>query len=141
MEKRNNKDTEDFLGLFSLKTAPPGLKEKILDGALQKQKSDQGMTIFLRKGFVGCLLALSIVIAVDATISGAQNRRFASFLDKQQNLVDKTEDEWSMLKDIIWDTFDPSDNAVKKKFYGSKEKSINKGRLSEWRESLEKEFE
>jgi hypothetical protein len=141
MEKRNNKKTEEFLGMFSLKTAPPGLKEKILDGALKKHKSNQVMSAFLWRGFVGCLLILSIVFVVDATITRAQNRRFSSFVDKQQGSTGKAEEEWSMLKDIIWEPLDSTENVVRKKFYGSREKSEKKGRLVEWRESLEKEFE
>lgn len=141
MKRENNKKTEDFLRTFSLKTAPPGLKEKILAGALQKRNANNGMTTFLRKGFMGCFILLFIVIAVDATISRAQNRRFSSFLDKHQESASNAEEEWSMLKDIIWEPLDSTKNAVKKKFYGTQEKSKKKGRLPEWRESLEKEFE
>lgn len=141
MEKGNNKETEEFLGTFSLKTVPPGLKEKILDGALQKSKSDHGMTTFLWKGFVGCLILLFIVIAVDATITHAQNKRFSSLLDKQQESTDKVEEELSILEDIIWEPFESTKNVVKRKFLGTQEKFEKKGRLSEWRESSEKEFE
>ena len=141
MEMGNNKKTEDFLGKFSCKTAPPGLKDKILEGALKKQKSNQIMTAFLWKGFVSCLFLLIIVIAIDTTVSGSQNNRFSSFLDIPQESSDKKEEEWSMLKDIIWEPLDSSENAAKKKFYGTREKFKKKARLSEWRESLEKEFD
>ena len=90
---------------------------------------------------MGCLLMLIFVIAVDATISGAQNRRFSSFLDKHHESTGNTEEEWSMLKGIIWEPLDSSENAVKNRFYDSEEKSKKKGRRAEWRESLEKEFE
>lgn len=141
MEKGNNKKTEDFLGTFSFKSGPQGLKGKILDGVLKKRESDQGMTIFFWKGFVGCLLMLIFVIAVDATITHAQNKRFSSFLDKQQETNEKSEEEWSMLKDIIWEPIESTNNIVKKKLYGSQEKSKKKGGLQEWRKSLKEEFE
>jgi hypothetical protein len=141
MDKGNSKKTEDYLATFSLTAVPPGLKGKILEGVLQERNSKDGMTTFLRKGFVGCLLMLIFVIAVDATITRAQNRRFSTFLDKQQESKDKIEEEWSMLMDIIWEPFESTDHIVKKKFYGTQEKSGKKGRLPEWRESLEEEFE
>lgn len=141
MEKENNKDAEDYLGTFSLKPAPPGLKDKILDGALQKGKSNNGMTTFLWKGFVGCFILLFIVIAVDATITQSQNRRFSSLLGKQQESTDNSEEEWSMMKDIIWEYSDSTKNKAKINFYTLLEKSKNKRRQHEWRESLEEEFE
>ena len=141
MDERNNKKTEDYLTTFSLKTVPPGLKEKILEGALQRQKPNHIMTAFLWKGFVSCLFLLIVVIAVDVTISGSQNNRFSSFLEIPQKSSDKQEEEWSMLKDIIGEPFDSTENAAKKKFYGTQEKSKNNERNLLWRESLEEEFE
>ena len=140
MKKENNNKTEDFLKGFSLKPAPPALKEKILDGALQKRNSIHEVTTFLSKGFVGCLLLLFVVIAVDATISHAQNRRFSSFIDEQQEPLDKTEEEWSMLKDI-WEPLDSDDNTIKFKFFGFQKKTETEARLPERRESLEQELE
>jgi hypothetical protein len=141
MKTKNDTETEKFLASFSLKSSPSGLKEKILDGVLQKQHPNHVMNAFLWKGLVGCLLTLCFVIAVDATISDAQNRRFSSLLDKPQESNGKTQEEWSMLKDIIWEPLDSSENNAKKKFYGAQEKSEKKGDLSEWREFLEKEFD
>ena len=141
MTEENNKKTEDFLGGFSLRNAPPDLKEKILDRALQKRKTNHEMTTFLRKGFVGCLILLIIVIAVDATITRAQNRRFSSFLDEQQATTDKAEEEWSMLEDIIWEHTESAKSEAKIKFYDLLKKKKKTRRQPEWRESLEKEFE
>jgi hypothetical protein len=142
MKNGNSMETEDFLGTFSLKTAPTGLKEKILDGVLQKQKSDHGMTVFLRKGFAVCLLMSIFAIAVDAAITQAQNRRFSSLLDRQQKSIGNGEKEWSMLKDIIWEPLDSTKSVVRGKFYGTYIKTEKKKRrLPEWRESFEKEFE
>ena len=138
---KNNKETEDFLATFSLKSTLPGLKEKILEGALQRQKPNHIMTASLWKGFVGCLFLLIVVIAVDVTVSGSQNNRFSSFLDKPQESSDKQEEEWSMLKEIIWDPLDEQANTVKKKYYGLQGKSEKNTRQLKWRESLEKEFE
>ncbi|UCE40775.1 MAG: hypothetical protein JSV17_15215 [Candidatus Aminicenantes bacterium] len=141
MEKGNNKKTEEFLKRFSYKVAPSAMKEKILSNALRRHKTNQVKAAFLRKGFAGCLLTLSIVIAVDATITQAQNRRFSSFLDNKQEAAEKAKEEWSMIKDIIWGPLDSSDNIMKKKFLGTQKIIEKKGRLPEWRESLEKEFE
>ena len=140
MKRENNKKTEDFLKDFSFKPAPSALKDKILTNAQKKQKSNHVMTAFLWKGFVGCLFLLFIVIVVDATISHTQHKRFSLFLDKHQESSDKQEEEWSMLKDIIWEPLDSTENAIKKKFYRLSEKPGKRGRLPEWRESLEKEF-
>ena len=140
MKKENNNKTDDFLKGFSLKPVPPALKEKILDGALQKRKSIHEVTTFLSKGFVGCLLMLFVVIALDATISHAQNRRFSSFVDEQQESLDKMDEEWSMLQDI-WEPLDTNEDALKFKFFSEQKKSEIEARLPEWRESLEQEFE
>lgn len=99
------------------------------------------MTAFLWKGFVSCLFLLIIVIAVDVTVSGSQNNRFSSFLDIPQKSSDKQEEEWSMLKDIIGEPLDSTENAAKKKFYGTQEKSKINERNLLWRESLKEEFE
>ncbi len=141
MKTENNKETEDFLSTFSLKTGPPRLKEKILDGVLKKQKADQGLTLFLRKGFIGCLLILILVIAIDGVITGVQNRRISSLLGKHQESTDKNEEEWSVLMDIIGEPFDSHKNAIGKMLSRFPEKSGTWRRLPEWRESLEKEFE
>jgi hypothetical protein len=141
MEKGNKKETEDFLGAFSLKAGPTRLKEKILEGILQKQKPNRWMTVFLRKGFMGCLLILIFVIAVDAIILGVQNKRISSLLDNRQESTGKSEEEWSLLKDIIGEPFDSKKNAVGKMLFGFPEKSGTRRQLWEWRESLEKEIE
>ncbi len=141
MRKVGNKQTEDFLRMFSLKPSPPGLKEKILDDTLQKQNSNHARTAFLWKGFVGCLFLLFLVIVVDAAISKAQKNRFSSILDTPQESLNTQEEEWSMLKEIIGETLGSSENALINKFYVMQEKSKNKRRQLEWRESLEKEFE
>ena len=137
----NNKEVEDFLGNFSLKTGPPTLKEKILEGVHHKQKSDMGMTVFLRKGFIGCLLILIFVIAIDAAITGAQNRRISSLLDKRQESTDKNEEEWSILKDVVGEPFDSNKYVTGKMLSGFLEKSGTGERLLEWRESFKKELE
>jgi hypothetical protein len=141
MKKETDKETKDFLKTFSLKPAPQGLKEKILDSTMQKKKTNHVMTVFLWKGFVSCLFLMIIVIAVDATVSHSQKNRFSSFLDKPQESSDKQEEEWSMLKEIIWDPLDGQANTVKKKFYGLHGKSEKNTRQLKWRESLEKELE
>lgn len=140
MKKENNTKTEDFLKDFCCKPVPPALKEKILDGALQKRESIHEATAFLSKGIVGCLLLLFVVIALDATISHAQNRRFSSFVDNQQESFDTIDEEWSMLQDI-WGSLDSNENALKFKFFGIQKKSEIEGRLPGRRESLEQEFE
>jgi hypothetical protein len=141
MKKETDKETEDFLKTFSLKPASQGLKEKILDSTIQKKKTNHVMTVFLWKGFVSCLFLMIIVIAVDATVSHSQKNRFSSFLDKPQESSDKQEEEWSMLKEIIWDPLDEQANTVKKKYYGLQGKSKKNTRQLKWRESLEKELE
>jgi hypothetical protein len=141
MEMGDNKKTEDYLGAISFKTAPPGLKEKILDGIHQRQTSNHVMSTFLWKGFAGCLILLFIVIAVDATITQAQNRRFSSFVDIRQESTGHGEEEWSMLREIVWEPLDSTKNIVRNRFYGTHKNTEKKGRHTEWRESLEKEIE
>ncbi len=141
MKKKNDIETEKLLAAFSHKPTPPGLKEKILDGALQRQNSNHVMNAFLWKGFVGCLMILIFVIAVDATITKAQNKRFSSMLDGHQESTGNVEEEWSMLKDIIWEPLGSNRSEAKMKFYDLLENSKNKTRQPEWRESLKEEFE
>jgi hypothetical protein len=141
MKKENDKKIEDFLKIFAYKPAPPGLKEKILRSALQRKQSSPVITPFIWKGFVTTLILLIIVMAVDATVSSNQNGHLSSFLDLPQESSDRQEEEWSMLKDIIWDPLDKSENAAKKKFYTLREDSEINKRQPEWREILEEEFE
>jgi hypothetical protein len=99
------------------------------------------MTAFLWRGLVGCLLLLAIVVAVDATISHAQHKRFSSFLDQPQESSHRQEEEWSMLQDIIWEPYDSSRETVKKTILKRAITSQNDKRQQEWRETFEEEFE
>jgi hypothetical protein len=141
MEKGNNKQTEEFLKSFSYKAAPSAMKEKILNAALQREKSSHVMTAFLWKGIVACLLLLIIVIAIDVTINHAQNKRFTSFLHKEQESIDITEEERVIIKDIIGEFLDSTKIEAKIKLYNYPNKTKKRGRQTEWRESLEKEIE
>jgi hypothetical protein len=141
MQEENNKQTEKFLKNFSFKPAPSTLKGKILNDILQLQKTIHMMTAHLWKGVVGCLLLLIFVIAIDATITHAQNKRFASFLHKEQESIDITEEERAMIKDIIGEFLDSTKIEVKIKLYNFHKKTKKGGRQTEWRESFEKEFE
>lgn len=141
MKKDNDRKTEDFLKTFSLKSAPPGLKEKILHSALHKKQTSPVITPLLWKGFVATLILLIIVIAVDATVSSTQYDRLSSFLGTPQASSATQEEEWSMLKDIIWEPLDLAGSAAKKKFYDLREDNEINKRQPEWREILEEEFE
>ncbi len=142
MKKENDKRIEDFLKTFSLIPAPPGLKGKILHSTLHKRQSSPVLTPFLWRGLAGTLIFLIIVIAVDATISSSQYNRLTTFLKlPQESTAAQEEEEWSMLKNIIWEPLDSSGNTEKKKFYNLRKNSeINKRQL-QWREILEEEFE
>jgi len=141
VKKDNDQKTKDFLKAFSLKPAPPGLKEKILHPVPRRKKPPHTITPLLWKGFVATLILLILVIAVDATVSSNQNNRLSSFLDRPQESTAAQEEEWSMLKDIIWEPLDSPSKVEKKKFYTLREdREINKRQL-EWKEILEEEFE
>ena len=141
MGQGNNKQTEDFLRLFSLKSPPPGLKDKILESALQTPRSSHGGTAFLLKGFVGCLFLLFIIIAVDAAITRAQNKLFSSIVQKGQDSTFLTEQERSLIQDIIGEFSNTSKSGANMNLYYLLEKKKKRGRQIEWRESLEKEME
>ena len=116
MKKASDQKTEDFLKTFFIKPAPSGLKEKILHSVLQKKQSSSVITPWLWKGFVVTLILLIVVIAVDANVSSTQINRLSSFLDIPQEPTSAQEEEWSMLKDIIWEPLDSSGKVEKKKF-------------------------
>jgi hypothetical protein len=141
MQKGNNKRTEEFLERFSYKPAPSELKEKTLSKALQRQKSNHVMMAYLWKGFVGCLFLLTIVIAIDATINHAQNKHYASILQREQEPLDFTEEEHSIVKDIILDLSDSTKSEAKIKFFGLWK--IKNSTRREWdrRKSIEEELE
>lgn len=141
MKKDYGQKTEEFLKTFSLKPAPHGLKKKILLAALQRKQSSPAITPLFWKKFVATLILLIIVIAVDATVSSMQNNRFSSILDIPQDLSAAQEEEWSMLKDIIWKPSDSSREVEKKKFCALREDKEIKKRQTEWRKILEEEFE
>lgn len=140
MKKENDNQAEEFLRGFSLRPVPNTLKEKILNAVLQQQKNNHAMTIFVMKGLVGCLILLIFIIAADATITHAQNKRFASFLYKQQESMELTEEERSMIKDIILDFSDSSKSEANIKFYDFLEKQKKTRRQLERRKSFEEEL-
>ncbi len=141
MKKENDKNIEDFLEMFDLKPAPPGLKRKILQTAQSRKPSSPVNSPSLLKGFITTLILLSIVIAVDAAVSSYQNDRLYSFLDLPRESSASQEEEWSLLKGIIWDPLDTSGNTTKKRFYAGREISEMDKRQHGWREILEEEFD
>ena len=141
MEKGNNKQTEKFLKNFSFKPAPSSLKGKILDNVLRQQKRNNGGVNFLLKGLVGCSVLLILAIAIDATITHTQNKRFASLLHKDKESIDLTEDERAVIEDILGEFIESTKTEAKTKLYAFPEKKNKKRRQSEWREYLEKEIE
>ena len=140
MKKENDKQVEEFLEGFSFKPAPSRLKEKILDTSLQRQKTNHVMTAHLWKGLVGCLILLIFIIAVDATITRAQNKRFASILHKQQESIDLTEKEHSIINEIIMDFSDSTKIEANIKFYDFLKKKKKKRRQLEKREFFQEEL-
>ena len=140
MKNENDKQTEKFLQSFSFKQAPSALKQKILNNALQRQKTNHVMTAFLWKGLVGCLILLIFIIAVDATITRAQNKRFSSLLHKQQESIDLTEEERSLIKDIIMDFSDSTKIEANIKVYDFLKKKKKKRRQMEKREFFQEEL-
>ena len=106
MEKGNNKKTEDFLQNFSYKPAPSTLKGKILSQSRRQQKTNDVRMAFLWKGLAGCALVLLLVMTIDAFVTHAQNKRFSSILQKQPESIDLTEEERSLIKDIVGEFLD-----------------------------------
>jgi hypothetical protein len=141
MKKENNEKTEDFLRTFSLKPAPPKLKDRILVNAIQRKKSTHVMTPLLWKGLVGCLFLLIIVLAVDAGLSKIQNERYISITGMPKTPPDEATDDWTMLHDILWEPLVSAKDTGKEKFNAFLKKRGKKMRRPEWRESLEKEWE
>ena len=140
MEKKKNKDTEDFLKEFSFKPAPPALKDKILENAYGKRGSNHVIPV-LWKGIAVFLFLSILVIAVDAALSNAQQNQLSSFLDKQQDSSEIQEEDWSMLKDIIGEPVDSPSLALKRAIAKREKTNQYQERRTEWREILEKELE
>jgi hypothetical protein len=141
MKKENDKWAEKFLGKFSFKPAPSMLKQKILSHALQRQKTNHVMTAHLWKGLVGCLFFLIFVLVVDATITHSQNKRFASILQQQKDSRSLTEEERSIITEIIMDFSDSTKSEAKIKFFGLRKKKKNTRREWDRRKSFEEELE
>jgi hypothetical protein len=141
MEKGNNKKTEDFLHTFSLKPAPETLKEKILHYSHRPHKSSETRAVAFRNGLAVCGVLLISVIAIDATITHFQNKRFSSIFQKGQESIDLTEEEHSLIREIIGEFSGSTKSGVNLKLYNQWEKREGKKRPTGWRESLEKEIE
>jgi len=141
MKKENNKNPEDFLRTFFLKPAPPGLKDKILDNAIQKKKTNHVMTPILWKGLMGCLFLLIIVLAVDAGVSKIQSNRINNITGMSKIPSAETRDDWTLLHDVLWEPLDSTGDTGKAKFHALQKKKGKITRQLEWRESLEKELE
>lgn len=141
MKKEIDKKTENFLKAFSLRPAPQDLKEKILDSTIQKKKTNHVMTPILWKGLVGCLFLLVLVLAVDAGFSKIQSERINSITGLSKTPPAETTDDWTMLRDILWEPLDSTGDTGMAKFYALQKKKGEIARQLEWRESLEKELE
>jgi len=140
MEEEKNNDTEDFLKEFSLRAVPPALKEKILENDYGKRGSNHVIRM-LWNGVAVCLVLSIIVIAVDAAISRVQQNQLSSFLDKQQDSIEKQEEDWSMLKDIIGGWVDSPSLNLKRALAEREKTNWDKERRNEWREILKEELE
>jgi hypothetical protein len=141
MTKKRDEEVENFLKEFSLKPAPPAMKNKILENTLRKRESNHMISPLSWKGLAGCLFLLILVIAIDAAISHYQHKRFSSYLNKQQDTSRKQEEDWSLLKDIILESLGTSREGVKAVFFRSEDRERNKKRQKEWKESFKEEFE
>ncbi len=141
MKEDKDKKTEDWLRSFSLRPAPPVLKEKILHSVSHKKRSSSVITPWFGKGFLATLILLIVVIAVDAAVSSTQIKRLSSLLGIHQEPTFAQEEEWSLLKEIIWDPLDASGNTAKQKLYERREKSETNKRQPGWRKILEEEFD
>lgn len=140
MEKEKNKDTEDFLKEFSLKPAPPALRDKILQNAYGKRGSNHVMAV-LWKGIAVCLFLSILVTAVDAALSRAQHKRLWSFRDEHQEISGRQEEEWSILKDIIGEQPDSPNLVLKIALSEREETNQRQERRMEWREIFKEELE
>lgn len=141
MQKGDNKQTEDFLRMFSLRPSPPVLKEKILLETRKRQNSHAMTNSFLWRGLVGCLLLLIFVIAIDAAITRSQNKRLTFFVHKEQESSVFTEEELSLIKDIIGEFSSTTKSETIMNPYHLLDKKKKERRQNEWRESFKKEME
>lgn len=110
MKNDSERKTEDFLKTFSLKPAPLGLKEKILDQIPQRKKISPVMTPFLWKGFMGCMLLLMGVLVVDAAVSKTQSKRIQTFFKKSTAPHVMRGEDWILLEEIIGEPLDSLQN-------------------------------
>lgn len=88
---------------------------------------------------MGCLPLLIFIIAIDAVITHAQNKRLSSFVHKKKESTVLREEERSLIKDIIGEFSDPTKAEAGMNLYHYLEKK--KSHQTEWRESFKKEME
>jgi hypothetical protein len=141
MEQENNKQTEKLLEAFSLKPAPPSLKEKILVHARQKHKTNNVKIAYWWKGLAACCVLMIFVIVIDVAVTYVQNKRISSIYQKEQESIALSEEERSLIRDIIGEFSGSAESSTKSKLFLSLEKKNDKRRQPEWRISLEKEIE
>jgi hypothetical protein len=141
MKKENDKKIEEFLDEFSFKPVSPALKEKMLNNALQRKKTNHVMPHFFWRDLVGCLILLVFVITIDSTLNHVQNKHFASIVHKQKESIDLTEEERSFIKDIILDFSDSTESTANRKFFGLGNTKKNTWREWDRRKSFEEELE
>lgn len=103
MKNREMQDVENLIKSIKLSPAPGGLRERILDRARARGRSNAGMTPLLWKTLVGCAAALAFILIADGLLSRTQQSRLQALLDGSGRSESLADDEGPLLAEALGD--------------------------------------
>lgn len=109
MKHGENLDIETRLKSIRLTPAPPGLREKILLAARQRQEATAWTTPLLRKCLVGCAVLLAVILIADAGASRTQSARVQAILDGTRISRPEAVEQWNTQLEELRDAVGPGD--------------------------------
>ncbi len=101
MTREGNGDIEKRLRSLTLKPAPPGLREKVLQAAAKNKGEAAWTTPLLRWSLAGCAAVLALVFIADAALSRNQQSRLHALMDGSPLMQDRAADENRVLAEVL----------------------------------------
>ena len=101
MTREGNGGIERRLKSLTLKTASPGLRERVLKGAAKHKKEAAWTTPLLRWSLAACAAILALIFITDTALSRRQQDRLQAFMDGAPRMQDRAADENRVLAEVL----------------------------------------
>jgi hypothetical protein len=127
MKKSEDHDIEKLLKSVALKSAPTGLREKILGTAQKRKEAMAWMTPVLWKSLAGCVAVLAVIFTTDAIVDRTQSDRLQALLGGARTVQSDAGREWETLREDLGSILEPAELAREKRLL-VRQKEIRSGR-------------